>query len=402
MGSILMFGLIMAVHSVPKDPDVGLNMTEITKSKGYPIEEHTVITDDDYILGVFRIPRGRNETNTALDIGKPVVLLQHGLLDSSYTWVCNFPGMSLAFILADAGYDVWMGNNRGTTYSKHHRHFKTHSEEFWNFTYDEMALYDTPNTIEYILNLTGHSELAYVGHSEGTIQMFAMPTFRPDIASKIAFFGGLAPIAYVHHQKSPLLKLMAALDVANVFELFGVKQFLPGIYVVNKIAPDLCKTIPEGCDDALVLLCGPTKDINASRIQVYVSETPADTSVKNMLHWSQGVKHEGFKRFDYGSKAKNEAIYGPGHSEPPSYNLSAVTMPLGLYSGTTDWLADARDVEALKQALPKGVVKQDVVVDGFAHLDFTWGMHANSSVYLEPSLLSQIEKYLGPGIVQST
>lgn len=249
--------------------------------------------------------------------------------------------------------------------------------------------------------MTGHSQIAYAGHSEGTIQFFAMPTFRPDLVPKIAFFGGLAPIAYVHHQKSPLLKLMALFDVANIFEILGIKQFLPGIYAINELAPALCREIPNGCDDILALLCGPTKDINASRVQVYVSETPADTSVKNMVHWSQGVKHEGFKRFDYGSKEKNEKIYGPGHKEPPSYNLSAVTMPMGLYSGTHDWLADEKDVDQLMSELPPGVVKQTVVVDGFAHLDFTWGMHANTSVYLKPNLLTQIETYLGPGIIGS-
>jgi hypothetical protein len=33
--------------------------------------------------------------------------------------------------------------------------------------------YDVPNVIEYILNMTGYPSLTYVGHSEGTTQMFA-------------------------------------------------------------------------------------------------------------------------------------------------------------------------------------------------------------------------------------
>ena len=38
------------------------------------------------------------------------MLLQHGLLESSAVFVDNGPGRSLAFALADAGFDVWMSN----------------------------------------------------------------------------------------------------------------------------------------------------------------------------------------------------------------------------------------------------------------------------------------------------
>ena len=38
------------------------------------------------------------------------MLLQHGLLESSAVFVDNGPRRSLAFALADAGFDVWMSN----------------------------------------------------------------------------------------------------------------------------------------------------------------------------------------------------------------------------------------------------------------------------------------------------
>lgn len=94
-----------------KDDDDGLTMTELVQKRGYTINTHYVTTADGYILTIFNIPEGKeNKTTTK----KPVVLLQHGLFDSSYTWINNYETQSLGYILADNGYDVWFGNNRGT------------------------------------------------------------------------------------------------------------------------------------------------------------------------------------------------------------------------------------------------------------------------------------------------
>ncbi len=67
--------------------------------------------------------------------------------------------------------------------------------------------------------------------------------------------------------------------------MFGLKQFLPGKYFINFLAPDFCDIEPDACGFFLQTLCGPTNDLNDSRIEVYVSETPADTSVRNMVRY---------------------------------------------------------------------------------------------------------------------
>lgn len=44
-------------------------------------------------------------------------------------------------------YDVWFGNARGNKYSMKHLKCKPDSRDFWDYSMDEFALYDLPDTI---------------------------------------------------------------------------------------------------------------------------------------------------------------------------------------------------------------------------------------------------------------
>lgn len=86
---------------------------------------------------------------------------------------------------------------------------------FWDFTWDEMAARDVPAFISLVTETTGAEGIAWVGHSEGTIQMFAAasdlnPTEEQVTAlSKVKIFAALAPVAYVSSLASNILVALA-------------------------------------------------------------------------------------------------------------------------------------------------------------------------------------------------
>ena len=106
--------------------------------------------------------------------------------------------------MANAGYDVWLGNYRGNTYSRGHCTLRPDQKEFWKFSWDEMGKYDIPAMIDHILNETGQKKLFYIGHSMGTTGFMVMANERPEYQDKIIMASLLAPVAYVNHMKSPI------------------------------------------------------------------------------------------------------------------------------------------------------------------------------------------------------
>lgn len=181
---------------------------------GYRQQTHHVTTNDGYILELHRIYTAG---------GQPVILM-HGLLDSSATWVlsgpktglglkytniigsgvflCDVCFIFLAYILSDLGYDVWMGNARGNIYSKNHKRYRANGTRherkmFWNFSFHEIGIIDLPAIIDYVETQTHFSKLHYIGHSQGVTAFFVMTSERPEYNEKILLMTALAPPVYM-------------------------------------------------------------------------------------------------------------------------------------------------------------------------------------------------------------
>ena len=69
-----------------------LQVMDLIRYWKYPAEEHEVRTDDGYYLKLHRIPHGRSITNVT---SRGPILLHHGILLDSTSWVSNLPHQSL-------------------------------------------------------------------------------------------------------------------------------------------------------------------------------------------------------------------------------------------------------------------------------------------------------------------
>ncbi|KAG5897123.1 hypothetical protein JTB14_025077 [Gonioctena quinquepunctata] len=361
---------------------------ELVAAEGYPIESHYVTTTDGYILNIHRIPHGK--TNKTLE---KVAYLQHGILQSSSNFVLYGPGKSLAYILADEGYDVWMGNSRGNFYSRNHTTLDPDTNStFWQFSWNEVGSLDLPATIDYVLEQTGNTSIYYVGHSQGTTVFYVMGATRPEYNDKIKVQVSLAPTVFLNHMISPVLRILAFFEepLYRLSELFGVNELLPADRFLANSIQELCSgdvgTIL--CENILFVLFGISPfQMNITELPLILKTVPAGCSTKEAIHFAQLVNSGKFCQYDLGN-ATNIETYG--ESTPPDYDLSNITTPSYIIHSKNDWVAVTKDVDRLAAAL--GNLKGKYLVDDdlFNHSDFIFGINAPALVYSKiVSLLSQ-------------
>ncbi|XP_047535009.1 lipase 3-like [Vanessa atalanta] len=365
--------------------DATLDLPDLVRKYNYPFEEHFVTTEDGYILGVHRIPHGRSSNNIPGE--RPVVFLMHGLLSSSAEHVIPGPGSGLAYLLADEGYDVWMGNARGTYYSRRHLNLNPDAlfnVDFWQFSFDEIGNKDLPAMIDYVLMHTGRSALHYIGFSQGSTVFFVMCSLQPQYNDKIISMHALAPVAYMAYNKSPIFLALAPFskDIANIASQIGIGEFLPNREIYTWAGQALCMDgmiLQPICSSILFLIGGWNEDQhNATMLPVVFGHIPAGASVMQLAHFGQSIADKEFRRFDFGT-LQNLLRYGT--AIPPRYDLSKVVAPAFFHYSESDPLAEVEDVYRLFRELGRPMEKIRVPDSNFSHLDFLWGIDAKDLVY---------------------
>lgn len=350
--------------------------SEMCRLFGYDVESFLVTTRDQYVLTIHRIV---NHNKRAKRNGK-VVYLHHGLLMSSEIWVTMLEkDHNLPFLLYDLGFDVWMGNNRGNKYSQKHLKYHISTEAFWDFSLDEFALYDIPDTINYILETTRARYLTYIGFSQGTAQAFASVSINPDLSNKIDQIIAISPATTPHGLYSKFLDIFTKASPSIMYLLFSRKILMPSVLFWRKIMyPPLFNT---SIDVSNYLLFN-WKSKNISKIQKLSSfaHLYLTTSVKTVVHWFQIIASKNFQMY-------TDIDIDTRVTRPISYPIKNIRIPITLIYGTTDSLVD---IDVMKSQLPSECTKVQPVA-GHEHLDNIWGEDVTEMVFKHVLSLLEIE-----------
>ncbi|KAH7576679.1 hypothetical protein JRO89_XS01G0130300 [Xanthoceras sorbifolium] len=344
----------------------------MVEPQGYICREHTVTTKDGYILSVQRMPKARSGKTA----DKPPVLLQHGLMMDAITWLLNAPDQSLAFILADNGYDVWIANTRGTNYSRGHTSLTPNDPAYWEWSWDELVAYDLPACVQFVHDQTGQ-KLHYVGHSLGTLIAFAAFS-QKKLVDMIRSAALLSPIAHLGQMSSPLGKTAADAFIAEDLYWLGLREFAPRGEAVVKLLEDICQQPGNNCSNLMNSFTGPNCCLNSSRTNVFLEHEPQSTATKNMIHIAQMARKGTIANED-------ENMNHYGQPTPPVYNMTNIPndFPLLLSYGGKDYLSDVNDVQILLDNIKDHHSDKLVVQyrEDYAHADFVFGVDAKQVVY---------------------
>lgn len=366
---------------------------ELCELYGYYAEEHVVQTGDGYLLGLHRLAYRRGEEDCRVNAGsgkgglkKKVVYLHHGLMMNSEVWVAlTERERCLPFELVERGYDVWLGNNRGNKYSKKSVHCAPTDSSFWNFSMDQFAFHDIPDSIEYILKTTHQPSLSYIGFSQGTAQAFATLSIHPDLNDKVDVFIALAPAMSPPGLTSSIVNTFVKTSPDIIFLAFGRKSILPSTTMWQSILypPIFVRLI----DASLQFLFGWTAcNITAHQKLAAYPHLYSYTSTKSVVHWFQIIRNGVFQMYDDDAPSvmSNKSKY----YKVAKFPTRNIKTPIVLVYGGSDSLVD---IKVMLRELPRHTVAKEI--PHYEHLDFLWASSVDQLVF--PHVFEALDNYAG-------
>lgn len=411
------------------DEAVHLDTHRLIERAGFSYENYYALADDGYITQLIRIVNPLADHNY---LKRPPIIIQHGQTANSRNFVMQsnkqhhpmpWPpnaddkphkassNRSLAFMLANNGYDVWLsstrgvdGNNNGyiqmapmlainnnrnsnknmTTGEDDLLLRRTQNRGYWSFTLDDQIAHEMPSQVATVLNVTGAPKVSLFGYSNTALTTFAMLSIRPDIAAHVDSYIASAPVVYYSELDgwfkwfmADFMQLIPASIDAQLFVTDQAANF------IRKVLVRTCKNLTiryTFCKFALDLMFGESGQFRTNLELPFFGHLIRPTSWKCLAQHLQIVRRHKVAKFDYGAR-KNLRFYGT--KEPPEYHLSMVNrdIKVALVSGDKDNWANPATLDEVRRKLPSKPAL-DLVIKDYNHLDLAAAFDVDMRVNL--------------------
>ena len=338
---------------------------------GHKLEQNEVITKDGYILSLWHlIPKFEVNTNK-------VIYLHPGFASTGVVYF-HLENKSLAYLLQERGYDVWIGNNRGSAPCLKHvsKDSNKLNGDFWDFSMDNFIKYDIVSEINYIKNRTSAKKLDFIGYSEGTALFLMLymdnPNFVESSINKFVSIGTIPNLSNVTIYVSELID--KAYDILKISEMFTK------VFKINDAERAALKTAlkanPNYFINSLKNNGFITNRTSYKGVSNFYAHYPTSTSIYNLYHWEKIQEKGKFVYYNPLSKKDNEL---------KEYDLDVLKkwkIKSFITRSLTDNFSSYSEITKFYNNIENKTFIKIFDSSGFAHLDYALAESAYDDLYI--------------------
>eukprot|EP00743_Colponemidia_sp_Colp-15_P004696 GILK01005059.1.p1 GENE.GILK01005059.1~~GILK01005059.1.p1 ORF type:complete len:715 (-),score=119.19 GILK01005059.1:104-2248(-) len=377
----------------PQDIDAQMRLSmqhKYSHLSGYPCQLLQVETADGYLLDLIRIPRPGS---------KKVCLFIHGLFDTAMGWIASGSTDSMATACFEEGFDVFLGNFRGTGRLAHK---DPTCQTYWQFSVNELGTYDINTFVRHVVDIK-NKEFNY-DPTDPSLQELNFSERRQRRPYRISLcshsMGGAATL--IHLTTSGMQKSDHGLDSAILLSPAGYHRYVkPSVGMVVAMAKLLTSwgvdyfKIPtdwltaiggklledmkayESTRELLFSLFvffigGEAMTVPFRRVD-FASYTTGGVSAGVLRHGFQAWRSGEFCLYDYGTEQENLARYGV--KRPPNLleNYKLIDIPVYFGAGAKDNMIPPENIQMQYEAFAKWHphLAHLQTFESAGHLDFT-------------------------------
>jgi predicted esterase len=246
-----------------------------------------------------------------------------------------------------------------------------------------MGKYDLPAMINFIQQNSKSTKnkvkkITYIGHSQGTSQLFAGLTLLPEFyENTLNGFIALGPVTSLKNMSSDFLNNMLKLPLIDFFSYFGYHELFRNSQFLENFQKKVCGKFGAFCSGILQSISDfSIDDDDMDRFLVYISHYPSGASINCFAHLLQNKQYQPFSTF-------KDMI-------PYDFTKIPKNIPIGLFVGSDDRLATPEDNRILKITLEQqGVLNFYKEYEKTGHISF---FISKSNCFMN-DIIEKIEEY---------